>query len=88
MRGEKQRAIVAESLAPGAVVTEIACPAEIGTGRFSLVSGDRGRQWFCPGSDRCDRGWRRVPCGAGNRDRICRERLRPYPGFDPGGLVQ
>jgi transposase len=54
---EQKRAIVAESLAPGAVVTEIArrmdiCPGQI----YRLAAAAGERQWFRPGCDRAGRG--------------------------------
>ncbi len=64
---EQKRAIVAESLAPGAVVTEIArraeiCPGQIYRWRREIRVG----HGFAQGADRPGRGWRWVSCDAGN----------------------
>ena len=64
---EQKRAIVTESLAPGAVVTEIARRAEICPGQIY-----RWRQEIGVGHGFAQvliapvRGWRWVSCGAGN----------------------
>ena len=54
---EQKRAIVAESLAPGAVVTEIARRMDIRPGQIYRLAPAAGeRQWFRPGCDRAGRG--------------------------------
>ena len=65
---EQKRAIVAESLAPGAVVTEVARRADIGPGPdLSLAAGDRRSVRVCPGADRAGRGLRAGVCRAASR---------------------
>ena len=88
---EQKRAIVAQSLAPGAVVTEICAPGRGWPGPdLSLAAGDRGRKpGFAEGFDRPDRGWR-VSCDAGSSSRLrgrlaCGSRQRCQPRCSGGG---
>ena len=90
---EQKRAIVAESFAPGAVVSDVARRADISGGQIlSLATGvarDSGSRRFHPGADRaggkpCAK-WRAALLRAGNRGRS-REDSGADTGLGPGGI--
>ena len=91
---EQKRAIVAASLAPGAVISEVARRADVGAGQIlSLAEGIARRQErVCAGYDHGRGGSQfdgrraEIGCGAGDRGRVYRQGSGADTGLGPGGI--